>query len=69
MEQVGKRKGAAAVIVIPLMAACVEFSNIARNPRFEQIRTVDIIGLMGVGFCIGVAFAAVMFLIRGNRIG
>ena len=29
-----------------LIFGLVEYSNIARNPRFEAIRTVDVVGLL-----------------------
>jgi hypothetical protein len=59
-----KRRRAGVMIAMPLLFAAIEFSNIARNPRFEQIRNVDIVGLMGVGACIGVAMAGVGVMIR-----
>jgi hypothetical protein len=62
-----KRGGAAAVLIIPIMIASVEFNNIARNPRFEQIHTVDVVGLIGCGICIGVAMTGLIFMFRGNR--
>jgi hypothetical protein len=63
-----KRRGIGALIALPIIIASVEFSNIARNPRFEQIHNVDIVGLMGVGVCIGVAMSgfAMMIALR-NR--
>jgi hypothetical protein len=69
MERNGerKRRGPVAVIIIPIMIASVEFSNLARNPRFEQIHNVDIVGLMGVGVCIGVALTALMFMLKLGR--
>jgi hypothetical protein len=51
-------------IGFPLVIGCVEFSNIARNPRFEQIHNVDIVGLMGVGACFGVAIIGIAMMIR-----
>jgi hypothetical protein len=62
-----RRRGAGAIIVLPILIASAEFSNIARNPRFEQIHNVDIVGLMACGFCLGVAFTGLMVIIRGNR--
>jgi hypothetical protein len=66
MEQIParKRRAMGTLIAMPVLFACIEFSNIARNPRFEQIHNVDIIGLMAVGACIGVAMTGLAVLIR-----
>ncbi len=61
-----KRRRAGVAIVMPLVFAAIEFSNIARNPRFEQIRNVDIVGLMAVGALIGVAMTALAVMIRSR---
>jgi hypothetical protein len=65
-NNVRRRRGAGVVLVLPIIIASAEFSNIARNPRFEQIHNVDIVGLMACGFCLGVAFTGLMFIIRGK---
>lgn len=59
-----RRRGVGVAIGVPLFIGCLEFSNIARNPRFEQIHNVDIIGLMGVGACFGVALVGIVMMIR-----
>jgi hypothetical protein len=59
-----KRRRAGVMIAMPLLFAAIEFSNIARNPRFEQIRNVDIIGLMAVGALLGVAMTGLAMMIR-----
>ena len=38
--------------------------NVARNPRFEAIHTVDVLGLMASGLCFGVALALILRIFR-----
>jgi len=50
-----------------LLLGLIEFSNIARNPRFEAIHTVDVVGLIGCGACLGVAMTAFIVAVRSRR--
>ncbi len=61
------RRGLGAVIVVLIIIAATEFSNIAKNPRFDQIRTVDVVGLAGCGACIGVALTAAILMLKSKR--
>ena len=53
--------------MIALVIGLLEFSNIARNPRFEAIHTVDVVGLLGCGACFGVALTALFAALRSRR--
>ena len=44
-----------------LFMGIVTFSNVANRPRFAAYQSVDVVGLMGAGMCIG---AAMVVLIR-----
>jgi hypothetical protein len=61
------RKGLGAVIVLPIIIGLAELTQIQRNPRFEQIHTVDVVGLLGSGVCFGVAISGLAMLIRMKR--
>lgn len=50
-----------------LLIGLVEFSNIARNPRFEAIHTVDVLGLLASGACFGVALTVLIVAMRSRR--
>jgi hypothetical protein len=63
-NNVRRRRRAGVVLILPIIFASIEFSNIARNPRFEQIHNVDIVGLMAVGALIGVALTGLAVMIR-----
>jgi hypothetical protein len=41
------------------------FYTVSNGPRFGQFNTVDIVLLMSVGMCIGVAFSLLMGSLRG----
>jgi hypothetical protein len=47
----------------------IALANIALNPRFQVLRTVDKLALTGCGMCIGVALVTVFALVsrRGYR--
>ena len=51
-----KRAPAAFLVILGLIG----FMNIARQPRFEQFHTVDVLQLMASGMCFGVALVAIM---------
>jgi hypothetical protein len=42
---------------ILVIFGAIALMNVARNPRFELIHTVDVIGLVAAGACFGVAIA------------
>jgi len=41
------------------------FYTVSNGPRFGQLHTVDIVLLMSVGMCIGVAFSLLVGRLRG----
>jgi len=54
----------------PFMAIAIgliALANIVMNPRFQALRTVDVLALTGCGMCIGVALVTVFALV--NRRG
>ena len=52
---------------IALMIGFLEFTNIARNPRFEAMRTVDVVGLLGSGACFGAGLTALIAAAKSRR--
>ncbi len=46
--------------------AAIALMNVARNPRFEAFHTVDVVGLMASGACLGVAFALILGKMRSK---
>ena len=52
---------------VALAMGFLEFTNISRNPRFEAIHTVDVVGLLASGACFGVALAAAVAAVRARR--
>lgn len=43
--------------------------NFGGSPAFATIRTVDVVRLIGVGMCFGVALATLILYFRGPRSG
>ena len=54
---------------IPLFIGLIGLAALLRNPRFESIRAVDALRLLGSGACFGVALAGLfgMFRDRSGR--
>jgi hypothetical protein len=50
------------LIVLPLFLGFAAFMNILREPRFQDIRNLDVVRLIAVGACWGVAFAGLALL-------
>ena len=63
------RKQLTTAIVVPLIVGIIGLMNLMHNPRFAAIHTVDVLQLTGSGMCSGVAFSALIALIRGQRNG
>jgi hypothetical protein len=42
--------------------------KVIQSPNHAMYRTVDVVQLTGCGFCFGVAFMGVIFVLRGVRI-
>jgi hypothetical protein len=49
---------------ILVVVGLIALMNVARNPRFEAIHTVDVLGLMASGLCFGVALALILRIFR-----
>lgn len=61
----GKRK-----IFVPLFVASMglaAFSNAASKPRFATFRAVDVVQLIAIGMCFGVALVALVNVFRGGH--
>ena len=61
-----KRRIIVTLIVLPLLSGSAAFMNILGNPRFQDIRSIDVVRLMGIGACWGVAVAGIALLIRSK---
>ncbi len=62
----GRRQTTAAILV-PVLAGSVGLIHLMSQPRFEAIRTVDVLQLIGSGMCFGIALSAVIVLLRSKR--
>ncbi len=58
-----KRRVIFGLIVLPLFTGFVAFMNILGNPRFQDIRSVDVVRLIAIGACWGAAFVGLAMLI------
>lgn len=59
----------AMVILIPLLAGVPGLVHLMSEPRFDTIRTVDVVQLLGSGMCFGVALTAIFALLLNKREG
>ena len=55
------------VFIIPLIIGLLGFFRVTENPQFESYRTVDVVQLLGSGFCFGVALTGSMFVLLRPR--
>ena len=53
-------------IFLPLFVGFVMFTNMLGNPRFQDIRGIDVMRLILIGWCGGMAFAGFMMLIKSK---
>ena len=60
-----KRPGA--LVVIGVVFGVLNLVNMAGNPRFETIRAVDVVRLIGVGMCFGVALVGLIIILRKRQ--
>jgi hypothetical protein len=58
-----KRRIIVGLIILPLFLGFVAFINILGNPRFQDIRSVDVVRLIAIGACWGVAVTGLALLI------
>jgi hypothetical protein len=62
------RSIAISAIAVPLVIGLVGLATLMHEPRFATFRNVDIVRLLGVGMCFGVALFGIVSLLRGRRI-
>ena len=58
-----KRRILVGSIVLLLFSGFTPFINILGNPRYQDIRSVDMVRLIAIGACWGVAVAGIALLI------
>lgn len=58
-----KRRIIVGLIILPLFLGFAAFLNISGEPRFHDIRSLDVVRLIAVGACWGVAFAGLALLL------
>ena len=51
----------------PLILGLMGVSRVFENPRLAAIRTIDIVQLVGIGICVGVALATLVTFLRRPR--
>jgi hypothetical protein len=50
-------------ILMPLAFGVLAFLRVLGDPHSQAIRSIDMVRLTGVGFCWGIAFAGLLWLI------
>jgi hypothetical protein len=58
-----KRRVMIALVLLPLFMGFAAFMNIQGDPRFQAIRNLDVVRLIAIGACLGVAAAGLAMLI------
>ncbi len=58
-----KRRIIIALIILPLFLGFAAFMNILRDPRSQDIRNLDMVRLIAVGACWGVAVVGLALLL------
>lgn len=61
-----RRRRPVVVWLIPVMAAMIGLSRVMSSAAFQTYRTVDVVQLIGSGFCFGAAFTGVILMLRGG---
>jgi hypothetical protein len=61
------RKALGSAVAVPLSIGLIGLANVMHHPRFESIRSVDVLQLLASGMCFGVALAFLFELLRGSR--
>jgi len=61
-----KRRIIIALIILPLFLGFAAFMNILRDPRSQDIRNLDMVRLIAVGACWGVAVVGLALLVRSK---
>lgn len=58
-----RRRIIVSLIILPLFFSLAPFLNILGDPRFQDIRRLDVVRLIAIGACWGVAAAGLGLLI------
>jgi hypothetical protein len=61
-----KRRIIISVIALPLFSGFAAFINIVGSPQFHEIRSVDVVRLIAIGACWGVAAVGLGLLVRSQ---
>lgn len=61
-----KRRVVVMQVILPLLMSFIVFTNMLGNPRFQDIRNIDVVRLITIGGCWGVAAAGLAMLIRSR---
>lgn len=62
-----RRRTLTSAILVPTIVGLIGLMRLMSDPRFENYRTVDVLQLIGSGLCFGLAFAALIALVRSRR--
>lgn len=58
-----RRRIIVGLMILPLFLGFAAFMNILQEPRFQNIRSLDVVRLIAIGACWGVAVAGLALLI------
>ena len=61
-----RRRIIVVLIILPLFLGFAAFMNILGGPRFQNIRSLDVVRLIAIGACWGVAVAG-LALLMGSK--
>jgi len=61
-----RRRIIVVLIILQLFLGFAAFMNILREPRFQNIRSLDVVRLIAIGACWGVAVAG-LALLMGSK--
>jgi hypothetical protein len=61
-----RRRIIVVLIILQLFFGFAAFMNILREPRFQNIRSLDVVRLIAIGACWGVAVAGLALLMGRN---
>jgi len=64
-----KRRNQLSSSISVLFLGFIALLNIAREPRFTSIRAVDVVQLIAIGMCFGVALIGLVGVVRDSRSG
>ena len=62
-----RRKSPLTAVAGPLVVGLAGFFHLMSQPRFAEIRKVDVVQLIGSGMCFGVALMALVLFFRLPR--